>query len=159
MGLFKTFFTVTLGHHLLHVSWFLICDDHWQMTGVLFDPNCSHWGTSCFFSKSGEGLQGDSPGREWVGKAAWNTPCITILAGITQFPSSVRYTTGTFPCICVTSKHTRGKWGGCVASAHNASEHIKCNMEKYLQQESPRDLRKCWDRGHWRSNLLCTLFK
>jgi len=89
MGLSETFFIVTLGPRLLHVSWLPGCDDRWQMTGVLFDLNCSHWATSCFFNKREEGPQGHSTGKEWVGKAAWNAPCITTLAGIVQFPSSV----------------------------------------------------------------------
>lgn len=74
-------------------------------------------------------------------------------------PKFCRYTTGIFPPTCVTSKHTAGKWAGCVASAQNASEHVKCSREEYLRQESPRDLRKCWDRCHWRSDLLCHSFQ
>lgn len=73
---------------------------------------------------------------------AWNTPSITTLAGIVLFPTSGSMQQGYFHLTCVTSKHTKGKWAGYVASAQNASEHNKCNREEYLQQESPVDLRK-----------------
>lgn len=89
MRLSKTFFIVTLGPRLLHMSWLPRCDDHWQTTGVLLDLNRSHWATSCIFNKREEGPQGDSPGKEWVRKVAWNAPSIATLAGIVQFPSSV----------------------------------------------------------------------
>lgn len=84
IGLSKAFFIATLGPRLLHVSWLPGCDDSWQRTGVLFDLNCSHWATSCFFNKREEGPQGHSPG-----KAAWNTPCTATLASVMQFSNSV----------------------------------------------------------------------
>lgn len=40
-------------------------------------------------------------------------------------------------------KHSTGKRAGCVASAHNASNHINIAGKKYLQQESPGDLWNC----------------
>lgn len=154
MELSKIFFTVISGPHLLHVSWLLGCEDPKQMTWVLYDINSSCWTTTSFFSRR----KGRTSATLGMGRKGWST---SYIADISPFPSSLDVQQGYSHLwdshICGTSKHTTG--AGCVASAHNANKYINIAGEKIPATEESWDLWKCWDRCHWRSDILCHLFK